>query len=572
MLRRVLHPGAGPAVGGQRCPNSATVVGIAVRPAPLGKSKGSTASGPGQGQGPHETLVFSATQISKLEGEGGSGGVGHSLAFKGVNKQANFENVSCPVYEPTTDCVLFVKDGTYIMKLDSSNRFDYVLDNQYKLNFQRISALAPDGLGRVYVSYAGGIGKVHLDGPTVTPLPRSVPPSNSSWVGLAYNNAAGVLFAATHTAICIVGDPASASVSGSSSGSGSGTPTPPELPKRSAGEGSEGTLRLVAGDWAAAGSEDGAGTAARFTNIAAIAAGADGLLYILDDDDVRILDPNTFVVSTAFPGVHTRVPTCMCVLPYGDLAVGDGGCGNASGSVSVIRAKALAPGSGHALGGRAAGARPPSPRPQQPSPAAALLHEILAAAAAAAASSTAPSTAAAAADGGDGRDFVGISVGSGVRFTAHRGLLAERSAYFRRLLGPAGDGTGSGGGGAAALELSLSDVDPWVFAWLLTYMYTGDACVPEELLRPAAALAWQLQLPSDCTGRQQEWLLAATTPATAVSDLAWAAQYGMDELVRQLRAYVLRHRREVDLGEVGELVGRQPEVAASLMCDLAVGP
>ncbi|EFJ53294.1 hypothetical protein VOLCADRAFT_102898 [Volvox carteri f. nagariensis] len=84
-------------------------------------------------------------------------------------------NVRYPVYEPTSDCVLFVK-GYAVCSLDSNNVMDLVAGNIYtqqetvcsgdgyrgEARFSAITALAPDGKGSVYIAEAERMRKVDL--------------------------------------------------------------------------------------------------------------------------------------------------------------------------------------------------------------------------------------------------------------------------------------------------------------------------------------------------------------------------------------------------------------------------
>ncbi|GLC41788.1 Ankyrin repeat and BTB/POZ domain-containing protein 1 [Pleodorina starrii] len=606
-----------------------TVTGIVVRSDSSSSSSNGSSSADNQkssaaasGRVPApETLVFHSTGIKKLVNCNVADGDASSACI----------GASCPVYEPTIDCVLFVVNRTAILQLDRSNGICLIAGNQYTgrscgsggdgrgaaARFLSISALAPDGLGSVYVADGDRIRKLDLASRRVETLPDSWPEGDSPWVGLAYDGAAHVLMAATHTAVCLIGK---------SPSSGNANTTNANSSKAARSRGGMFSRRrkaafvhLVAGDWAETagaqdGAADGAGAAARFTGMTSLLAGADRQLFILDGFTLRIMDSDCFVSTVAVrtaarPTESDKLtPTCLCVLPGGDLAVG-------SCNIRIIRGQPRPGPSTPALGGRNVRC---CPRPLHPSPMAADLHKAITsplarppvaaagsdtaaaagsagAAAAGSAGAAADGSAGAAADGSDaaaaaGSDaaaaaaaaascsgsgstvssaggalphLVTVAAGGAARFTVHRHVLKVQSEYFKRLLDPESGFTDSG-----AAEVSLPDADPDALAWLLTYLYTGELFVPEELFWPAAALARRLLLPASCTERLQEWLLATVTPATVISDLMWAEQYGLDELALQCKAYLLRNRRYVDMGE---LVERQPDLAAGLLRELVEG-
>ncbi|GLC60979.1 Ankyrin repeat and BTB/POZ domain-containing protein 1 [Pleodorina starrii] len=565
-----------------------------------------------------ETLVFHSTGIKKLVNCNVADGDASSACMFSqipVTPSLPFSGASCPVYEPTTDCVLFVVNRTAILELDRSNGIRLIAGNQYTgrscgsggdgrgaaARFLSISALAPDGLGSVYVADGDRIRKLDLASRRIETLPDSWPEGDCHWVGLAYDGAAHVLMAATQKAVCLIGK------SPSSGNSSNTTNANSSKAARSRGGMFSGRrkaafVHLVAGDWAETagaqdGEQDGAGAAARFTGITSLLAGADRQLFILDGFTLRIMDPDCFVSTVAVrtaarPTESDKLtPTCLCVLPGGDLAVG-------SCNIRIIRGQPRPGPSTPALGGRNVRC---CPRPLHPSPMAADLHKAITspsarppvaaagsdtAAAAGSAGAAAAGSAGAAADASDGAaaaaaascsgsgstvssaggalpHLVTVTAGGAARFTVHRHVLKVQSEYFKRLLDPESGFTDSG-----AAEVSLPDADPDALAWLLTYLYTGEMFVPEELLWPAAALARRLLLPASCTERLQEWLLATVTPATVISDLMWAEQYGLDELALQCKAYLLRNRRYVDMGE---LVERQPDLAAGLLRELVEG-
>ncbi|EFJ53290.1 hypothetical protein VOLCADRAFT_86429 [Volvox carteri f. nagariensis] len=456
-------------------------------------------------------------------------------------------NMRYPVYEPTSDCVLFVK-GYAVCSLDSNNVVDVVAGNIYtpqetvcisdgyrrEACFSAITALAPDGKGSVYVAEAQRIRKVDLLSGQVTTLPGSVP-RTGSWTGLSYDDDADALFATTASVICridlitLTTTAASAHVSGANGGERT---TPMDT---AAGE-LEAKVNLVAGDWQAAGNTDGPGTIARFTHIIAILAGVHRQLYILDHDKFRIMSASGYV-NTALPGL----PTDQCsiaALPSGELAVG------AKGSrLTIVRGPQLGPSSPMPGGIKASHSAPR----QRPSAALSKLHRTLLLCAAGA--DVNPAT-------------VNIHTRDGTVFVAHRSALVSHSQYFEKLLVPGGGFADSG-----AEDVKLPDADPAAFQWLLAYMYTGELYMPDKLLRPAVLLADRLLMPQDCVGQLQKWLLAKVTPQSVLSDLVWAEQHGMTSLVPQLKLRLLRQRKSVVLGEedLRQLIVHCPCLAADLI-------
>ncbi|KAG2493403.1 hypothetical protein HYH03_008530, partial [Edaphochlamys debaryana] len=163
---------------------------------------------------------------------------------------------------------------------------------------------------------------------------------------------------------------------------------------------------------------------------------------------------------------------------------------------------------------------------------------------------------------------VTVRVGGGA-FEVHRSVLAAGSEYFARLLAP-----GRGFEETGAPEVALQDADPAAFAHLLSYMYgssfglLGAAAAlveaPPELLRPTAALAGRL-LMGGAVAALTERLAAAATPASVLSDLAWADAHGMTDLAGRLRAFAVRKRKALDSNSVEEFVEQCPQQAAKLL-------
>ncbi|GLC76520.1 Ankyrin repeat and BTB/POZ domain-containing protein 1 [Pleodorina starrii] len=430
-----------------RVETSCPVRGVVARPSAAG--------------GEPEALLFEGYRIIQV--------VVGRIEVDGANKsslplRASLCNARCPAYEPTSDCVLFADNDTAILQLDRSNAVSLVAGNLFTdrsggansdrcgkdARFLKIAALAPDGQGSVYIADSDRIRKLDVASRQVTTLPGTNPP-RGTWVGLSYDIAAGVLWAATDRAVCVV-------------------------------------------DVAAAGG-DGGGRSLRL----------------------------------------------------GDLAVGYG----EYYYVNVISGLQLGPCIPQFRRSIAA-----ATSSQQHSQALVELHKVLTAQSASPAGDL-DSTVTVRVDGGGGGRRV---------FLAHRSVLAARSEYFRRLLDPAGGFADSG-----EAEVALEDADPEAFSWLLAYMYTGELHMPDELLRPAAELAGRLLMPADCSTKLVR-LLATVTPGSVVSELIWAAQHDMAELVARLKAYLVRHRKVVACDKLGELVARFPDMAASLTRELTAAP
>ncbi|GLC52379.1 Ankyrin repeat and BTB/POZ domain-containing protein 1 [Pleodorina starrii] len=394
--------------------------------------------------------------------------------------------------------------------------------------FLKIAALAPDGQGSVYIADSDCIRTLDVASRQVTTLPGTTTPSGT-WVGLSYNVAAGVLWAATDRAVCVV-DVAAAG-----------------------GDGGGRSLRLVGGDWQATGFADGDGSTSRFTRIAAILTCADRRLLVLDDTKLRIVDANNIVNTVLDLQQDQRAPQCLGILPQGDLAMGYGGC--AYRYVNVVTSLRLGPCFPQSRRRITAATSSQQRQTQQHNQALVGLHKAL--------------TAQSASPAGDLDSAVTVRVGGGGGrvFLAHRSVLAVRSEYFRRLLDPAGGFADSG-----EAEVALEDADSEAFGWLLAYMYTGELHMPDELLRPAAELAGRLLMPAECSKKLQVRLLAAVTPGSVVSELIWAAQHDMTDLVARLKAYLVRHRREVVFDQLGELAACFPDLAASLVREMAAAP
>ncbi|GLC61664.1 Ankyrin repeat and BTB/POZ domain-containing protein 1 [Pleodorina starrii] len=452
----------------------------------------------------------------------------------------------------------------------------------------QVCALAADGRGSVYVAEAHRIRRLEVASGEVTTLPGSAPPA-LHWTALSYNAAADVLVAATPYMICHIAVPCE------DGAADAGTADAGDK----AGGGGDGAIgpRLVAGSWGAYGRDDGAGTAARFYNINVVLASACRSLYIADATLLRIMDCHGYV-RTILSGCLPYCCRFMTALPTGDLALS--GFTYTDPWVMFVCGGGFAP-SSPALGGWPQGdAAPASSSPAAelfrllsvPLPPGSPLRSSAARGGGGAAlgGGNGASGAAASGRGGTSDQTLTVVVGGNHKaFVAHRSVLAAWSDHFRKLLAPGGCGGGGGASAAAAPAspdaasaaaadapdaaaasaaasglASLPKADPDAFGWLLAYMYTGELAVPDELLHPAVELAARLGLPAACITKLQARLLAAVTPGSVVSELVWAEQHGMADLMEQLEAYLERHRREV----VSEL---DPDEAAAAAAAAAGG-
>ncbi|KAG2493366.1 hypothetical protein HYH03_008498 [Edaphochlamys debaryana] len=366
-----------------------------------------------------------------------------------------------------------------------------------------------------WVADGGRIRRLDVRSGAVTMLAGAEAPPGYFWWGLAVHPTDdNKLWAATSSAVCRV---------------------------RTEGNDAQRRMEVVAGDWKERGSVDGNGPAARFGIIRALLPVSGGRLLIADGPDLRCMDAGG-AVSTLLRGCLIRDSVRhMALLPSRELAAV-----SCDGSELVL-----------ITGGDFAPSSLPSTAGSD------WLLSLLA-----------PQAEAYGAGDSDGRGTSSLPWSVTVRvgdraFHAHRSVLVAGSEYFARLLAPGGGFAESGGA-----EVSLPDADPATFAHLLSYMYStamGVPCspsqllaMPPELLRPTAALARRL-LMGGAVAALTERLAAAATPASVLSDLAWADAHGMTELAERLRAYAVRKRKAVELDGLEEFTERCPQQAAKLL-------
>ncbi|KAG2493266.1 hypothetical protein HYH03_008403 [Edaphochlamys debaryana] len=295
-------------------PRAAT--GLVVRPRPSGGGGGSSGpESPGGGGGPDQALLFTEDgrlhellgcgshgpsssgdlQLGPPLGEPGASGGGGGFAHGG----------RCPVFDPATQVVWFLAGPGagrlhafphHLMGTSSAGHGPHstsgspsstgapaaaaaVAAAAAAARLSLVSALAADGQGGLWVLDWGRIRRLDLRGKAVAMAAEAagfeaaVPAAESGpWWHLACcGGTAGdaaeavALLAATGTALC-------------------GVRTGPE-------GGGSGGLELLAGSWAEAGSVDGAGAAARFSQITALLPlPGTGRLLVADGPDLRCVD------------------------------------------------------------------------------------------------------------------------------------------------------------------------------------------------------------------------------------------------------------------------------------------
>ncbi|KAG2493368.1 hypothetical protein HYH03_008500 [Edaphochlamys debaryana] len=497
---------------------------LACRPVWLRKMARGLVVRPRPGGGPDQVLFFTGPgPVYELE----CGAAGEDCAL-GPQLASVGDGGGQPAYDPTSDASLFPRSTFTISKLDASNQVTDVAGSLYGLRdgrgagagFRVITSLAADGRGGVWVADCDRIRRLDTRSGEVTTL-AGVQATRGSWGSLTCHPAAdGTLWATTARAVCRV---------------------------RTA-DNIEGRMELVAGHWAEEGSLDGSGRAARFDCINAVLPVSGGRLLIANGADLRCMDAGgavTTLLRGCFRGVGVDQ---MAVLPSGDVGVVTRAC-----TFTIISGGDFAP---------QAQQPPPAAQQQELQPSTDRLLSLLAP----------PGEGDAGGSGGSAPSAPSgsLTVRVGDRaFPVQRSVLAAGSEYFARLLAPGGGFAESGGA-----EVSLPDADLAAFVHLLSYMYgtslglSGASSpllsVPPELLRPTAALAGRL-LMGGAVAVLTERLAAAATPASVLSDLAWADAHGLTDLVERLTAYAVRKRKAVELDGLEEFTERCPQQAAKLL-------
>ncbi|KAG2493303.1 hypothetical protein HYH03_008439 [Edaphochlamys debaryana] len=389
--------------------------------------------------------------------------------------------------------------------LEASNRALELEEGE----FAAVCSLAADGRGGVWVADCDLIRRLDTRCGEVTTLAGVEAPKQERWECLVCEPAAGTLWAATWTAVCRV---------------------------RTEGSGG---VELAAGDWEEEDRVDGSGTAVRFSWINALLPVSGGRLLIADGFDLRCMDAGGAVTTLLRDCFPSRGIAKMALLPSGEL-----GAVTCDGNLVLVSGGAFA------------------------QPYTDLLLNLLAP----------PAVAEDADDSGGSSsaalpEIVTVRVGDRA-FPVQRSVLAAGSEYFARLLAPGGGFAESG-----AAEVALPDADPAAFAHLLSYMYGTAMCqpcmhsllrvTPPELQRPTAALAGRLLVGGGAVAALTERLAAAVTPASVLSDLAWADAHGMTELAERLRAFAVAHRKALNPSGMEELAMQSPLEAARLLAAFA---
>ncbi|KAG2493269.1 hypothetical protein HYH03_008406 [Edaphochlamys debaryana] len=557
------------------------------RPLPLGRKATTLVVRPRPGGGPDQALVFlEGGGIYELECLDNAPGPGAPAACDPqLGPWLGTGAAWRAAYDPSADCVFFAEAAS-VCQLDASFSTSAVAavcsvcsagDSNHAAaptapitagtgnapgpSFRCISALAADGHGGVWILDDGIIRRLDTRSGRVASLRDARAPSGGWW-SLAFDTSSGSLFVATDSALCRV---------------------------RTEGGGFE----LLAGSWMQRGAVDGAGAAARFSQITALLPlPGTGRLLVADGPDLRCVDMSvpaggggagggggsggeavvSMLARGCFGGLQARQ---MALLPSGELAAVTW---PSSPALYLLSGAPIPAAAGDSVGSSAAeagaeGAGAVGVDMERfigvlSAPADDAGAEGVFCSGGSDRSSSSDSEGSSGGYGAAASWAVTVRVGDQA-FHAHCSVLAAGSEYFARLLAPGGGFAESG-----AAEVALPDADPTAFAHLLSYMYgtsLGLPCapsqllaVPADLLRPTAALAGRM-LMDGVVEALTERLAAAACPATVLSDLIWADDHGMTDLVERLKAYALKNRRRVDLRDLGGLVERCPLLVTELL-------
>ncbi|EFJ46675.1 hypothetical protein VOLCADRAFT_105424 [Volvox carteri f. nagariensis] len=279
-----------------------------------------------------ETLVFLQDEIRELIIKGGHGTDGqqnsrtYSLSNEQLRVAGQLSDACLPIYEPTTDSILFVEKGTAIKRLDSDNVISLVAGCEtesgnkdgcgWMARFQEITALMADGKGSIYVSdYSNGQCSLRVlliwTGHVCTLKARGrVLGLGPKWRALSYDVEANMMVGASTTAIYHM----------TPYGSELHCPEPPVV------------MRLVAGNGRDKEEEedgsgvDGKGMKARFKSIYAIHAASNSRVLVVDSAgkdkvNLRVVDADGTVRTVATFDGSGYETLSIGVLPKGELVL-----------------------------------------------------------------------------------------------------------------------------------------------------------------------------------------------------------------------------------------------------------
>ncbi|EFJ46676.1 hypothetical protein VOLCADRAFT_92879 [Volvox carteri f. nagariensis] len=289
----------------------------------------------GSSNGNPQTLVFFKDHIRELieiSGSSTANGTANGpvsartfrLSCERLQVEGRLCNPRLPTYEPITDSIFFVENGTAIKRLDRNNRISLVAgsDTQsgnkdgcgWMARFQQITALMADGKGNVHVSdYSNG--QCHLrvvlvrTGDVYTPKARGRALGfGTTWRALSYDVEADMMVGASPSAIYHMAP----------YGIEFHNPTPPAM------------FRLVAGDKQNFADYrpgmDGKGVMAHFKSVYAILAGANGRVLVVDSAvgdmvKLRVVDADGTVSSLGTLDGAGYTELSAGVLPQGELVL-----------------------------------------------------------------------------------------------------------------------------------------------------------------------------------------------------------------------------------------------------------
>jgi hypothetical protein len=489
-----------------------------------------SSAGDNDNSGHPQALVFFSDAVHELlNGPSDKPELGFKLSEQRLPVAGALRCAAHAIYEPTTNAIYYVEGASAVMRLDAYNSINLVAGHLTdcafgdgrgaSARFVSIHSLAADGKGHIFVADGNGPSRIRVLRASTSEVftVRGSSPGSYFWGSLSYDAVSDVLVAATFYAVCHL-----PMYGGSTAGGWATSP------------------RLVAGSWTQTGNALGPGASARFSAVTAVVAAAGGCLYIQDRGSLRLMDCTETVSSVlSVNTVSYSEPRHAAILPGGELAASGYNVGSDCNAITIASTRGVDGGfspSSAVLAGWCPAA-PAAPAAVRNLPDLLLLAD----------DGDDACHGGGGGGGGVAAAVVRIRAADGQSFVAHRSVLVTRSEYLRQLLAPGGGFADSG-----TAEINLEDADPRAVALLLSYMYTGNLSVPEGLLRPVVELAGRLLMPEACTRPLQQALLAEVTPGSVVSELVWAERHALVQLVPQLKAYLLRNRREVVAAEAAE--------------------